>query len=179
MKKWGLWSGLTVFAVLLCFIQWHYPLPTGAVTVQIAGIIVIIIALGINLLQSYATLVVVTLTMLLMNINNWAMVVPILLSLLVVSMILHWQTPLTVHMSHTEAINFGLIAGLCQFVGMLAVVFVQALLITNKWDDFTMILGMGLPAALLNGLLDCLLIPPLTLWLRHYTEIVKKNRGWE
>lgn len=175
MKKWGWWLGLTVVAVILSFVQWRYPLPTGTVTVQVAGVIVMVIALGMDLRRSYLTFLIVAITIIGLNLRSWLTVLPMLLSLLVISVILRWHTPLNVHLSHAQAINFGLIAGLCQLIGMLLVIFVQALLITSKWDDFTLILGMGLPASLLNGLLDCLLIPPLTLWLRHYTEQVDQE----
>ncbi|WP_295728058.1 hypothetical protein [uncultured Limosilactobacillus sp.] len=172
MKKWVWWFGLTILAILLSFVQWRYPLPTGTVIIQVVGVVVIVMALGLNLLQSYLTMLVVAITLILLNFHNWLTVVPIIIGLLVVSLILRWQTPLSIHMNHTQAINFGLIAGFCQLLGMLLVIFIQALVVTSKWNDFTLILEMGLPAALLNGLLDCLLVPPLTLWLRHYTEQV-------
>ena len=92
------------------------------------------------------------------------------------SILLRGNPSLDAHMAHSQAINFGLITGAIQLVGMLVVVTIQALMITAKWDALTAMLGMALPAALLNGLLDCLLVPPLTLGIRHYTECFTEKK---
>lgn len=164
------WLVGTVLAVILSFIQWRYPLPIGTENVEIAGALLVVIALAINVWMSYLSLVVVSIAMIINNLDNWWTIIPIVLSLVVLSIILRWQTPLDVHMEHSQAITFGLISALCQLVGMIVVVGVQTVLVTSKWDEFRSILTMSIPAALLNALLDCLLIPPLTILVRHYTE---------
>jgi hypothetical protein len=40
-------------------------------------------------------------------------------------------------------------------------------------------LRIALPVALLNGLLVCLFVPPLTLGIRHYTEKVTNDQNRE
>ena len=68
-----------------------------------------------------------------------------------------------------------LVVGGVQFIGMILIIAIQAIMMTNQWDEFLAIIEMALPASVLNGLLDCLLVPPLTLLVRHYTENVKKE----
>lgn len=175
-KRTWWWIGCTVVAVILSFIQWRYPLPTGTENVEIAGAAVVVVALAISVSLSYLTLIIVAGAMVITNLSNLWTVLPILVSLVVLSLILRWQPSLDTHMEHSQAINFGLIAGLCQLVTMIVVVGVQTVLMTNQWDEFKSVVLLSLPAALLNALLDCLLIPPLTLFVRHYTELhVKKD----
>lgn len=175
-KRTWWWLGCTLVAVVLSFIQWRYPLPTGTENVEIAGAVIVVVALAISVSLSYLTLVIVAAAMVLTNLSNWWTVLPILVSLVVLSFILRWQTSLDTHMEHSQAINLGLIAALCQLVTMIVVVGVQTVLMTNQWDEFKSVVSLSLPAALLNALLDCLIIPPLTLFVRHYTELkIKKD----
>ncbi|WP_251546419.1 hypothetical protein [Limosilactobacillus caecicola] len=170
MKKWSWWIGLTILAIVLGFVQWRYPLPTGTLNVQIAGVVVLAVAVAVDLPLSYGTFILWTISMMLGNVNEWWTAVPVLFALVAVSLVLKWHSRLDLHFTHTQAINFGLIAGACQLVGMLVIVAVQAMLATGQWDDFVTILRVSVPAALLGGLLVCLLLPPATLLVRHFTE---------
>lgn len=179
MKKWLWWICLTVVAIILSFLEWRYPVPTGSLDVQVMGIIIIAIALGLDVALSYASLVLVTLIMLVVNLQNGLTVLPVLLVLVVISLLLHGNTSLKTHLTHSQAISFGLISGGVQLIGTLVVVAIQSLMMTNKWDVFTAMLRIALPVALLNGLLVCLFVPPLTLGIRHYTEKVTNDQNRE
>lgn len=175
MKKWVWWISLTVLAVVVSLIEWRSAIPTGTLDVQIAGVFLAVLCLSLNVMWSYVSLVIVAIVMVLMNVQNGWTVLPILLSLIIISVMLRWRTSLDVHMTHSQAINFGLIVGGSQFIGMLLIVAVQTMMMTTKWDEFLAVLEMALPGSLLNGLLDCLLVPPLTLLVRHYTEKRSNN----
>ena len=175
MKKWNWWIGLTILAVALSFVEWRYPMPTGTLDVQLTGIAIAGICLGLSVSWSYLTFVIVGLVMLVNNLQNWWILIPILLTMLVLSLMLKWRTSLNTHMEHSQAINFALVVGGVQFIGMILIIAIQAIMMTNQWDEFLAIIEMALPASVLNGLLDCLLVPPLTLLVRHYTENVKKE----
>lgn len=170
------WIACTLVSLLFSFVVWRYPLPSGVESVSITGALLIVTLLSTNIYLSYLSLVIVGVVMLAINLNSSWVLLPFLIDMVVLSIILRWHTPLGFHMNHSQAINFGMIGGLCQLVGMVIVVGIQTLLMTSQWEEFRAIIIMSLPAALLNALLDCLLIPPLTLFVRHYTEqVVKKN----
>lgn len=169
MKKWGWWIGLTALAIALSFVEWRYPIPSGTLDVQVTGVVIAVITLACSVAWSYISLVAVAIVMILVNVQNWWTVVPILLSILVLSVMLQWHLSLTTQLEHSQAIKYGLVVGGVQFIGMLLIVMTQSMMMTKQWDEFLAIIEMALPAAVLNGLLDCLLVPPLTLLVRHYT----------
>lgn len=170
MKKWLWWVALTIIACMLSLLQWRYPLPTGTVSVELSIVVIASEALGLNVSFSYFSLIFVACTLVFTNFSNWPITLPILLDLVVISFILRWHTNLDVKMTHSQAISFGMITGISQFFGILLVVCVQAYNLVNHWSDLQLVLRMAVPPALLAGLLDCLLVPLLTLLVRHFNE---------
>ena len=77
MKKWNWWIGLTILAVALSFVEWRYPMPTGTLDVQLTGIAIAGICLGLSVSWSYHTFVIVRLVMLVINLENWCTILPI------------------------------------------------------------------------------------------------------
>lgn len=96
-KKWGWTIGMTIVTILLSFLQWHYPLPIGYISVGIAGIVILVAFFAVSIMSSLVTMLVAAIITVLIGETSWAFWLPVLVVVAVLSAVVGWRGNCTLY----------------------------------------------------------------------------------
>ena len=159
--------GLTALMVIVGLLRLSTPLPSGQVAIELAGVIGLSAMVGLNLRWGAGITTMGTVILLLLGKADWMTVLDMAVDMVMVSALIGWQLPRDVKVTHRQAIGVGVAAGISQWI-------TAEVLCGIAGDAFAHGTGimpfmrLALPATLLTALLYMLLIPPLSLVIRHF-----------
>lgn len=164
----GLWAlGLTALMVIVGLLRLSTPLPKGQVAIELAGIIGLSSMVGLNLHWGAGITTVATIILILLGKADWMTALDMMVDMIMISALIGWQLPRNIKVTHRQAIGVGVAAGISQWI-------TAEVLCGIAGDAFAHGSGimpfmrLALPTTLLTALLYMLLIPPLSLLIRHF-----------
>lgn len=184
MKKQTLIKSLLALAaiilmVIVSFTGFQTILPTGEAFMPLAGVIAIGVAVSLGVNIALIVTLISTAVMLLLGTADWVVLIDFIILLIVVSLILGRQVPLSVDLSHQQLLWLAIFSGLFQLLFISGFYGLIGLVLTGNVAGSLTFVHLMIPAALLTGLLYGFLVAPVSLicrWVCKNTLRPKRRR---
>lgn len=147
--------------LVISVLQFNVSIPSGTLHIAIVGLVSIALMALTDIVNGIIVTAISFVAIGLFGIMHWQTLLPLGILVAIMAIIIATSLPHHQRLSHQQTIWLGLAAGICQLVLFAIIYFILGWHYFNNFRGAVVELQQVFPAALLSGLLDSLLLPPI------------------